>query len=82
MVASILPTYTPSTPVVGSKVNIFFLKVVMLHIKLKGMERREPCKQMFIITLPSTPGVGGVKGFKLFFSESGHVAYQNEGKEV
>ena len=25
----------------------FFLKVVMLHIKLKGMEHRAPCKRIF-----------------------------------
>ena len=25
----------------------FFLKVVMLHIKLKGMEHRAPCKHIF-----------------------------------
>ena len=38
MVANILPTDTPSTQGVGAKgyLNyIFFLKVVMLHIKLK-----------------------------------------------
>ena len=39
MVANILPTDTPSTPGVGSKCHtIFFLKVVMLHITLKGNE--------------------------------------------
>ena len=36
MVANILPTDTPSTQRVGSKgQTIYFLKVVMLHIKLK-----------------------------------------------
>ena len=36
MVANILPTDTPSTQGVGSKgQTISFLKVVMLHIKLK-----------------------------------------------
>ena len=30
---------------------------------------------------PSTPGMGS-RGQLFFFSESGHVAYQNEGKEV
>ena len=36
MVANILPTDTPSTQGVGSKVKLYiFLKVVMLHIKLK-----------------------------------------------
>ena len=41
MVANCLPTDTPSTHGVGSKgQTIFFLKVVMLHIKLKGIEHR------------------------------------------
>ena len=44
LVANILPADTPSTKGWGQ--NIFFLKVVMLHIKLKGMERRAPCKQI------------------------------------
>ena len=44
MQAHILSLQTPSIPGVGSKVKIFFLlKVVMLHIKLKGMELRAPC---------------------------------------
>ena len=43
MVANILPTGTPSTQGVGSKgQTISFLKVVMLHIKLKGIEHRAP----------------------------------------
>ena len=43
MVANILPTDTPSTQGVGSKVKLYlFLKEVMLHIKLKGIEHRAP----------------------------------------
>ena len=43
MVANILPTDTPSTQGVGSKgQTISFLKVVMLHIKLKGIDHRAP----------------------------------------
>ena len=43
MVANILPTHTPLTQGLGSKgQTIYFLKVVMLHIKLKGMEHRAP----------------------------------------
>ena len=44
MVANTLPTdNTPSTSGVGSKgQTIFILKVVMLHIKLKGIEHRAP----------------------------------------
>ena len=41
MVANILPTNTPLTQGVGSKGQTF-LKVVMLHIKLKGIEHRAP----------------------------------------
>ena len=42
MVANILPTDTPLTQEVGSKGQTiyFFLKVVMLHIKIKEIEHR------------------------------------------
>ena len=41
MVANILPTYTPLTQGWGQKVKLYILlKVVMLHIKLKGNEHR------------------------------------------
>ena len=41
MVANILPTDSPSTQRWGQKVKLYlFLKVVMLHIKLKGIEHR------------------------------------------
>ena len=42
MQAHIQSLHTPSTPGMVSKVktHICFLKVVMLHIKLKGMENR------------------------------------------
>ena len=41
MVANILPTDTPLTQ--GQKVRLYLLlKVVMLHIKLKGIEHRAP----------------------------------------
>ena len=43
MIANILPTYTPLTQEVGSKVKLYLLlKVVVLHIKLKGIEHRAP----------------------------------------
>ena len=44
MIANILPTDTPSTQGMGSKGQTisFFLKVDMLHIKLKGIEHRAP----------------------------------------
>ena len=43
IVANILPTDTPSTQGVGSKgQTISFLKEVMLHIKLRGIEHRAP----------------------------------------
>ena len=35
-----LQTFRSQTP-------LFFLKVVMLHIKLKGTEHRAPCKHIF-----------------------------------
>ena len=40
--------YTHAIPWVESKgQNIFFLKEVELHIKLKGVEHRTPCKHIF-----------------------------------
>ena len=46
MLADILPTDTPSTQGVGSKGHFLFsfLKVVMLHIKLKWKKCRPTCK--------------------------------------
>ena len=74
----ILPADTPSTLGVGSKGQNIFLKVVMLHIKLKGIEHRAPLKRIkriFCPYTPSTPWVGS-KGLIFFFAVSGHVAYQ------
>ena len=43
MVANILPTDTPLTQERGQKVKLYLLlKVVILHIKLKGIEHRAP----------------------------------------
>ena len=43
MVANSLPTETPSTQGWGQKVKLyFFLKVAILHIKLKGIGHRAP----------------------------------------
>ena len=43
MVANILPTDTLLPQVVGSKgQTIYFVKVVKLHIKLKGIEHSSP----------------------------------------
>ena len=76
-VANILPVYTSSTTRVwGQKIKTFFLKVVMVHIKLKGMDYRAPCKHIICPYTHQRP-LGGVKRSKHFFSESSHVAYQN-----
>ena len=58
MHAHILSLYTYSTPLVGSKGQpIFSLEVVILHIKLKGMEHRAPCKRIcFFYTHPRPLG--------------------------
>ena len=40
--------------------NIFSLKVVMLHIKLKGMEHRAPCKHIICPYTQPQP-VGWIK---------------------
>ena len=55
--------------------SIFFLKVVMLNIKLKGMQHRSPHKHLFCpFTHSQPPGVG--QKVKTFFSESSQAAYQ------
>ena len=48
--ANVLPLHTPLTPGVRSKSQnscIFYLKVVMLHIKLKRMKHRTNFKHEF-----------------------------------
>ena len=47
MQTHILSLHTPSTPKMRSKGQHFYLKVVMLHIKLKGIEHRVPCTPCF-----------------------------------
>ena len=42
-----LCTFLITVFVVMSKVKTLFVKVVMMHIKLKGMEHRAPCKYTF-----------------------------------
>ena len=64
----------------GQKVKPFFLKVVSLHITLKGIEHRTPCKQIFCPYTHSRPLGWGQK--VNFFPESGNVAYQIKVKEV
>ena len=50
---------------VRSKVKTFFLKVVMLHIKLMGTEHRAPCKHRFCPYVHPRP-LGWVKRSKHF----------------
>ena len=78
MVAIILPVDTPSTPGAGSK--HFFLKVVMLHIKLKGLEHYEHHTSTCSVLTHTLGPRGGVKRSKQLFSESSHVAKQIKGK--
>ena len=61
--------------------NIFSLNEVILHIKLMGMKRRAPCKQIVCHYIHSR-SLGCCEKVKTFFSESSHVAYQIKGKEV
>ena len=66
MQAYILSLHTPSTPGVWSKVKHFYLKVVMSHVKLMGMDQRPACKHIFCpYTQPRLPD--GVKRSKHFF---------------
>ena len=58
MKANMLSLLTPTTPGVGSK-DFFFLKVVMLHIKLKWKKCRPTCKvTLWIYTHPWPLGLG------------------------
>ena len=41
-----------------SKLGFFFLKEVMLHIKLMGMLHRAPCKHIFCSCTPRHPALG------------------------
>ena len=70
MVANILPKDTLLTQGVGSKgKNLYlFLKVVMLHIKLKGIEHTHSTMKANMLSLhtPTTPGVGSKGHFFLF----------------
>ena len=75
MVVYILPTDTPSTQGVGSKGQTVFLKVVMLHIKLKLTRL---VANILPTDIPLTQGVGS-KGQTISFSERSHVAYQIKG---
>ena len=60
MKANMLSLHTPTTPGVGSKGHfLFFLKVVMLHIKLKWKKCRPTCKVILLnLHTPLTSGVG------------------------
>ena len=82
MQAHILPFHTLLTYWVGSKdQNIVLLNVVMLQVKLKGMEYKATCKHIFCpYTHTQTPDE--VKGQNIFFSESSHVAYQIKGNGI
>ena len=70
MVANSLPVDTTSTQGVGSKgQNIFFLKVVMLDIKVKGKGHSSPCNRIVCSYTHPQP-MGGSKGQNSFVSES------------
>ena len=78
MLANVLPLFTPLTPVVGSK-RSFFLKVIMLNVKLR-MKQRTHCKHIFCPFVHPQPKIGS-KGQNIFFSTESHVAYQIKGKK-
>ena len=66
--------YTHPQPPDGFKrSNHFSLKVVILRIKLKGLEQRAPLKHLFC---PCTHILRPCGKVKTFLSEISHVAYQ------
>ena len=82
ILANILPTEAPSTPGMGQKVEPFFLKVVILHIKLKGVGIEHHESKYSVLTHTLYPW-GGIKMSNIFLvSERGDLAYQIKVKEV
>ena len=62
MVANSVPVHIFSIPEVGSKVKTLFLRVAVIHIKLKGMKHIAPCKHILCpYTNPQPLGGGGQK---------------------
>ena len=59
----------------GSKVKKN-LKLVILHIRLKGNMQAH----ILSLHIPSTPGVESKSQTIIFFTENSHVAYQIKGK--
>ena len=55
--------------------------LVMLHIKLKGMDHIDYASTNCILIHTPDPW-GGVKGRNIFFPESSHVAYQIKGNRA
>ena len=58
MKANMLSLHTLTTPGVGSKELFFYLKVVILHIKLKWKKCRPICKETLNLHTPLTYGLG------------------------
>ena len=58
---------------------VFFLKVIMLHFKLKGMEHGVPCKHILCPYTHPRPLRLGQNCLNIFFSESSRVEYQIRG---
>ena len=69
-------THTLNPQMESKGQHIFWLKVVMLHIKLKGIEHSVSCNYIFFSYTHHRPPYG-VKTF--FFAESSHVAYRIKG---
>ena len=74
-------THTTSTPEVGQSAKYFsFLKVVMFRIKLKGMEYRASCLQIFSLFTHLLP-LGDIKSMNLpcltWFCQAIHTHYYN-----
>ena len=62
MLANSLLSNTPSTYVGQMAKTGFFLKVGMLHIKVKGVKRRTPTMQVISLTLHTPWHFVGLKG--------------------
>ena len=79
MLANILPLHTPLTPGVWSKCH-FFPKVVMLHVKLRGLKQRTQCKQIFCPFIHPQPA-DWVKRSKHFFLKKVILHIKLKGKK-
>ena len=82
MVANVVPTDTPSTPIKWSN-HIIFSESSHVAYQIKGNLPQSTMKaSMLFLHTPSPPGVESKRQVVFFVTESGHVACKINVKEV